>query len=274
MLTCNLRPLTSCISSFSHLLCFLQEEPHASTCMISIDFCFRGQNTVSTCDCMALATTGQVLGLWDSEGKEGRDYTCRVCTNTKSPKKKGWNQALECIINFRKMQWIELDNELKLSLLPEEIKSIFIDQQYISRGFLSCCLYEFFLKTEATLEYIQVHATLTLLPPSLCMLWPTFIQLSSTIRVTKQEILHRVRFIFIIIPLALLAVSEKHSAIWTCLLFTAGRNHLELAASLTQFPRPAESLRPHTHSILSVQVCATQTLDLPAAQTCVCVCLS
>ncbi|TNN52104.1 hypothetical protein EYF80_037712 [Liparis tanakae] len=32
------------------------------------------------------------------------------------------------------------------------------------------------------------------------MPWPTLIQLSSTTRVTKQEILHKVRFIFIIIP--------------------------------------------------------------------------
>lgn len=30
--------------------------------------------------------------------------------------------------------------------------------------------------------------------------------------------------------------------------YAAGREHLELAASLTRFPRPAESFRPHTNT--------------------------
>lgn len=50
--------------------------------------------------------------------------------------------------------------------------------------------------------------TLALLPPSLYMPRVTDMQLSSTARVTKQEILHRVRLIFITLSAAALAVWE------------------------------------------------------------------
>lgn len=87
---------------------------------------------------------------------------------------------------------------------------------------------------------VRVHATLTLLPPSLCMLWPTFIQLSSTTRANKHEIRHMVRFIFLIPHFLWGALSNKNLS-----PFIADKKHLEEAASLNQFPR---SLRPHTQS--------------------------
>ncbi len=155
-----------------------------------------------------------------------------------------------------------LDDKLKLLLVPTGSKYVIIHQPEKAVNCKS-------LLTFAALMHItytqKLHATLTLLPPSLCMLWPTFIQLSSTTRVTKQEILHRVRFIFIIIPWLCslsLGSTQQYELVFFSLLAESTWSQLPLWLS---FPDQL-SLSDHTHSVLSVQVCATKTLDLPAAQ--------
>lgn len=132
-----------------------------------------------------------------------------------------------------------LDNKF-LSFLHQGEQSLF----YIS------CNKQLQDRFDTCYIHLKLDATLTLLPLSLCMVWPTLIQLSSTTRVTKQEILHRVRFIFITIP-------------WLCSRSLRSTQQCRLVSfhcwqeALTQFSRAAESLRPHTLSPLSAGMCST-----------------
>lgn len=101
------------------------------------------------------------------------------------------------------------------------------------------------------------HATLTLLAPSLCVLWPTCIQLSSTTRVTKHEILHRLRFIFIVI-------------LWLSLPFLMKQYELGSFCSSHRALRTGRlsdsvSQTAHKHTVFSEQVCPKQTFGLTAA---------
>lgn len=170
---------------------------------------------MSTCECTALAATGQVWGLWENERKEERGYTTLHKRVKSTP---------ECIKNIKAGQCFNLCSPDKVRLWIKVVCS--------TKG-NKICRYTSSTNTselqEASYVVAVIHITCTWRHKSSRHTYPaSSLSVHAVTHVYPAQLHHQCHqagdsaqslFHGHHYSLAMLAVSEKQSAVWTYLRF-------------------------------------------------------